>query len=214
MEQRYREIAASILDLLARLHDHPLDAKELDELRSADFPRGLGLDISDPITRVAVDAMSAVLDELPLSLTSSTADDLARAHADIYVSHALGLNPREGLWVDSGAVLRQGSVLRLRSLYLRHGMKPAEQLGRPDDHLVRQLDFASHLLRSPSATALDVAGFLDGHPLRWLPTFADRLDRHGGAPFYVALAQLTAAALRGIRDALAAEEPAQVRLCG
>lgn len=198
--------ASDDLELLAQLHDREPTKRVLSVLRRHPLEASLGLVLTSRDALAALDAMRAALDALPASIDSATLDDLAAGYADVYLRYAYRAAPTESVWLTEDGLERQGPMFALRDTYRRHGLKVADSERRPDDHLVLQLRFAAHCVKSAKGPedAAGVAVFLDQHLLRWIRRFASRLAHTGAPDLYVALALVTATYLDEFRDHLTA----------
>ncbi len=75
----------------------------------------------------------------------------------------------------------------------------------PDDHLVLQLQFLSHLFNTQvNLEGLEsIARFMDEHLLRWLMSFAERVALRCDTAYFAGVAMLTASYCEELRDLLA-----------
>lgn len=189
---------------LAALHDRELDAATIAALKEVDFPTGLGLLPASEAAGEAWRFMAAAVAALPDAPTAADLDDLAADHAAIYLTGAYGASPCESVWLDDERLICQAPMFALRDIYARAGLASADWRRRPDDHLVLQLLYVAHALRTAATDgARPLATILDEHLLRWLPDFAARVASRAAHPFHAGLALLTAAWCDGLRDALA-----------
>jgi TorA maturation chaperone TorD len=131
-------------------------------------------------------------------------DAIAADHADIYQRYHYRASPTESVWRTEDGLERQAPMFQVQQWYRRHGLKVDDADKRPDDHIVLQLQFVAHVVEQAGAAGdlVAVARFLDEHPLVWVGEFAERLGARGAAPFYAALAALTAAYLDELREHL------------
>lgn len=202
-EDRFRAVVGADLETLAALHDREMDAETLQTLGVIGFPRGMGLEFQSEAGIRALEMMMRVVDDLGPS-TPDLLDELAAGYADVYLIHGVGASPSESPWIDKDGLERQQPMLDLRSWYARHGLRVKDWAVRPEDHIVHQLQFLALLIaQGQGDDSLDEAArFLAGHPLTWVSRFAERLEKRGGPPFYVALAALTSAYLAEVHDLL------------
>ncbi len=199
------EIAEALAEdagMLAALHDRELTPGAIAALLEAGFPANLGLLPANDAARAAWRKMAAAL---PRNADGAALDLLAADYAAIYLTGAFGASPCESVWLDEDHLVCQAPMFALREIYAAAGLAAENWRRRPDDHLVLQLLYIAHALRR----ALEpddwrrLAALLDGHLLRWLPGFAERVGRRAKAPFYAALAGLTLLWCEQLRDLLA-----------
>ncbi len=206
-ESTIDDIAAALaedFDLLAHLHDCEVSADTLQGLRRHRLQDWFGLRLRRPAGKAALGALDRALADLPAEIDAATLDDLAADYADIYLTYRYRTAPSESVWFDDDGLERQATAFAVRDWYLQAGVAPNDPQKRPDDHLVLQLRFASHLCRLNGATALVEAGrFLDQHLLRWVDRFCADVSSQCLTPFYAALAETTAAHLDEARDLIA-----------
>lgn len=188
-------------DMLAALHDRELTAQTLAALRAVGFPQNLGLLPNDEAMREAWGLMAGALAQA----ASASLDDLAADYASVYLTGACGASPCESAWTDDDHLVCQDAMFALRRIYAGAGLAAADWRRRPDDHLVLQLLYLAHVLRT--ADSLDalrkLATAMDEHLLRWLPDFAERVAARCATPFYAVLQRLTFLWCDRLRDRLA-----------
>jgi TorA maturation chaperone TorD len=190
-------------ETLARLHDRELDAATLAALRDIGFPDNLALLPQDDAARGAWAAMRAAVPPEP---SFSDIEALAVEYAAAYLTGAYNVSPCESFWLDEDHLHCQAPMWSLREVYAAAGLAAADWRKRPDDHLVLQLQYIAHALRRAAGadfSAVDLAGMMDEHLLRWLPDFAARLAQRAELPFYAALAHLTLAWCNSLHRLLA-----------
>lgn len=195
---------AADLDLLAELHDRPLTAAAIAAAREAPFSSQLALSLASPAGHASLSAIDESLSSLPGVLAQEVLDAIAADHADIYQRYHYRASPTESVWRTEDGLERQAPMFQVQQWYRRHGLKVDDADKRPDDHIVLQLQFLAHVVEQARAAGdlVAVARFLDEHPLTWMAEFAARLGERGAAPFYTALAALTAAYLEELREHL------------
>jgi TorA maturation chaperone TorD len=108
----------------------------------------------------------------------------------------------------SGLGLLMGEpVSQVLSAYREAGLDMGDARGLLPDHVVAELEFMAFLAGQEAATAQDAPAqarawqarqqrFLAEHLLCWSPAFLTRIEKHARRPFYVQIADLTAALLR------------------
>lgn len=209
-EADWKELVAALADdaeSLAALHDRELVPAMIAALKEVDFPDNLGLLPASPIVQDAWAFMRAAIADLPAAPSQGAIDDLAAEYAAVYLTGAYGASPCESVWLDDDHLICQGPMFELRELYAAKGVATENWRLRPDDHLVVQLIYIAHALRT-AQTDEDwraLADMLDNHLLRWLPDFAARVAGRAALAFYAALAALTAAWCDALRNILAAQ---------
>jgi len=192
--------AAEDLRTLAWLHAAERDSATWLALHDQGFPRGLSLAVADAAVFQALDEALEALDQQQRLHAQRTDDTLAADYADIYLTHTLQASPCESVWLDEDHLMLQGPSLSVRDLYRRHGLAVQDWRRMPDDHLSHELEFVAHLLDEGDAAA--AAAFLDLHLLRWLPEFTARVAQRSRSALYAALAVMTLAACRDLRQRL------------
>lgn len=204
----WHELAAALAEdaeSLAALHDRELVPSMIGAIKEVSFPDSLGLLPATPGARDAWTLMRAAVADLPAAPSQRELDDLAAEYAAVYLTGAYGASPCESVWLDDDHLICQGPMFELRELYAARGLGTGNWRLRPDDHLVVQLSYVAHALRT-AHTDEDLralADMLDEHLLRWLPDFAARVAGRAALAFYVGLAALTAAWCDGLRNGLA-----------
>lgn len=190
---------------LAALHDRELTPALVAALKEVGFPANLGLLPATPAAQDAWALMDAAVAALPAAPDASEMDDLAAEYAAVYLTGAYGASPCESVWLDDDHLICQGPMFALRERYAAKGLAAENWRLRPDDHLVVQLSYIAHALRS-GQTDDDwraLAEMLDMHLLRWLPDFAGRVAGRAALAFYAGLAAVTATWCDALRDILA-----------
>ena len=190
---------------LAALHDRELTPEMISALREARFPACLGLLPTTPAAIEAWHAMGNAVTALPSESDAAAVDELAAEYAAIYLTGAYGASPLESVWTDDDRLTCQAAMFQWRELHAAAGLAASDWRQRPDDHLVLQLLHLAHAARTATKDEdwRVVARILDEHTLRWLPTFAARVATRTNAPFYAALAALTASWIDALRDLVA-----------
>jgi TorA maturation chaperone TorD len=202
---RLQAAASEDLLILALLHDRELDRELIHALWRDCYEDFLGLRLQGGRAAHALGLLREGLTEIPTELCQATLDRLAADYADIYLTYGLRASPCESVWLDDDNLTLQEPTFRVRAWYRRYGLAVADWRKRSDDHLVYELRFLAHLLdgEAEAADLTEVARFMDEHPLRWVPRFAERVAGRCGTQFYAGLALLTAAYLDELRDLLA-----------
>jgi TorA maturation chaperone TorD len=202
--ESFLQRTAEDLEILARLHDREPDAELAASLRAIDFPASLTLPLDDEAGREARMIMEKSLALLPPRVEQQVLDELAADYASIYLNHGIGVSPLESVWTDEDGLVCQDSMFQVRQWYESHGLRVPDWRKRPDDHLVYQLQFVAHLLRSQEKDRLELAAtFLDEHLLRWLSRFSERVLSRCETPWFAGVAAITAAYVEALRDLLA-----------
>lgn len=205
MNASWLEALAEDAETLALLQDRELNAEILLGLRHLSFPGNLALQADDEATK-AYQLMVAAIAALPVEFDPATLDELAADFAAIYLNGGYGASPSESVWLSDDHLICQESMFALRRIYAAKGLAAPDWRIRPDDHLVYQLQFVAHCLRTGRSTDdwRALAVFLDEHPLRWLGDFAQRVAHRCDTAFYAALSLLTAGWVEQLRNILAA----------
>lgn len=196
---------ATDLAMLAALHDREPTASLLQVLRETEFPHGLGLQLVGESGVQAVELMHRVVANLPLTFEEGRLNELAADYAGIYLNYGIHASPLESVWLDEENLTCQDSMFQVRAWYEQYGLGAENWRIRPDDHLVLQLQFLSHLFSTaPTLAGLrEAAQFMDEHLLRWLTPFAERVAARCDTAYFAALALLTGAYGEELRDLLA-----------
>jgi len=195
---------ADDLSLLASLHDREPTAAIIAAARQAPLAEQLGLSLQTERGRDALAAFARMLATLPDPVDAAALDDLAAGFTEVYLRHSYRAAPTESVWMTEDGLERQAPMFAVRECYKRAGLKVDDAASRPDDHLVLQLQFVSHLARvarEPGDLAV-AARFLDEHLLRWVGQFAERLIAARAPDYYAALALVTACYADELRDHL------------
>jgi len=202
---------AEDLSMLAALHDAEPNAALVEGLRKNDLTECFGLKLEGSEGHQALELMRQALQILPHRLDDAALNELAVDYASIYLNHGIQASPEESVWIDDDHLICQESMFQVREWYQRYGLAVPDWRKRPDDHLVTQLQFLSHLFSSnlPDTPLRDAARFMDDHLLRWLSLFSSRVAQRCATPFFAGAATLTAAYCEELRDLLAVllEEP-------
>jgi TorA maturation chaperone TorD len=195
---------ADDLIALAVLHNGELEAALLGRLRSVGFPASLQLKLQSEPGHQALAMMRQGLEQIPVEPEQRTLDELAADYAAIYLNNTHRASPSESVWVDEEGLAMQEPMFQVREIYARYGLVAQDWRRRPDDHLVHQLQFLSHLVEHQRGkdSLLEAARFLDEHLLRWLEPFAVRVAGRCGTLFYAGLALLTATYVDELREHL------------
>ena len=199
-----RRAISEDLAMLAVLHDREADAQTLERLRKEPFEAWLGLRLLSSESRAALDFMDQALAELPDVVDEAVLDRLAVEYARIYLNHHYSASPEESVWLTVENIVRQEPMFEVRAAYRRHGLEAEDWRRRPDDHLVMQLLFLSHLFAKVAGNdaLIDAARFLDRHTLVWIRDFAGALAARAEQKFYVGLALTTACYVDELRNYL------------
>ncbi|MEW7977142.1 MAG: molecular chaperone TorD family protein [Candidatus Sedimenticola endophacoides] len=190
--------------MLASLHNKEPDAELLRLLRDERFPEGLGLRLVEERGAQAVAFMQRALSALPDQMGQADLDELAADYADIYLNHGIQASPLESVWTDDENLVCQDSMFQVREWYQQHGLMSTDWRIIPDDHLVLQLQFLSHLFAAGKTMddLREIARFMDEHLLRWLTSFAERVAGRCATPYFAGIALLTGAYSEELRELL------------
>ncbi|MCG7938688.1 MAG: molecular chaperone TorD family protein [Candidatus Thiodiazotropha lotti] len=191
--------------MLTRLHAKEPDADFLELLVEYEFPSTMALNLVSEEGKKANQFMQRVIEMMPEQFDDEYLDTLAADFADIYLNHSLQASPLESVWIDEEKLTCQESMFQVRAWYESYGLKAENWRIRPDDDLVLQLQFISHLFSiSESIKELeDIARFMDEHLLRWLGQFTSRVVHRSATPYYSGIALLTGAYCEELRDLIA-----------
>jgi TorA maturation chaperone TorD len=207
LQSRIGESLADDAEMLAWIHSREIAPSMLLELRAIGFPDNLALLPNGSRAKEAWTAMRSAIGPLPQDGQEQAFDQLAADYAAIYLTAAYGVSPCESAWFDDDHLVCQDAMFQLREIYRAAGLCAADWRRRPDDHLVLQLAYISHAVRS--VKNLDdwrgIARVMDEHLLRWLPEFAARIAHRCETAFYAGLAVLTIAWCDEFRDLIAAQ---------
>ncbi|MES9978970.1 MAG: molecular chaperone TorD family protein, partial [Candidatus Thiodiazotropha sp. 6PLUC5] len=161
----FMQAIADDLLMLTRLHIKEPDAELLEILVNHEFPKTMGLKLVSEDGEKASHFMCQMIETLPSSFDDEFLDLLAADYADIYLNHSLQASPLESVWIDEEKLTCQESMFQVRAWYENYGLKAENWRIRPDDDLVLQLQFISHLFSiADSVQELeDIARFMDEH---------------------------------------------------
>ncbi|MES9827614.1 MAG: molecular chaperone TorD family protein [Candidatus Thiodiazotropha sp.] len=203
--QTFYQAVADDLEMLALLHVKEPDCKILEALRDCNFPYSMGLKLVTQEGINAIDLMGRVVESLPDRFDDDFLDLLAADYADIYLNHSLQASPLESVWLDEEQLTCQESMFQVRTWYEIYGLMVENWRIRPDDDLVLQLQFVSHLfsISESEKNLKDAARFMDEHLLRWLGEFSNRVANRCATPYFAAVGLLTAVYCEELRDLLA-----------
>lgn len=201
----FRQSVAEDLQELAWLQDRELSYAIVEELKQVNFPDNLGLSLQSSASQEALDFMRQAIVELPIPIDKKSLDNLAVDFAAIYLNNSLHASPYESVWLTEEGLTRQEPMFQVRHWYQKYDLAVPDWRTRPDDHLVLQLQFISHLfsLDDQLDTLREAGRFLDEHLLRWLKLFASRVAGRCESAFYAGLVLLVAQYLDELRDLLA-----------
>ncbi len=135
-------------------------------------------------------------------ITAGDEDDRAAEHYRI-LTH--DLVPDAGVFFEADGMLGGPLARELHSLMMDQGFEPDES-ARSTGHIVNELGFMAHLVRSRRADVL--AAFWFGHASGWMPLVSMVLRRSDAPPFE-ALGQAMDVALADIELSCAGEMPAE-----
>ena len=207
----FRHAVAEDLRELAILQEGELTHALLQEIKELDFPQNLGLKLQKDHGKEAWVFMHKAITEIPVPIEKAILDKLATDFAAIYLNNTLRASPYESVWLTEDGLTRQAPMFQTRAWYEKYGLMAADWKTRPDDHLVLQLHFVSHLFKldDKKETLQEASRFLDEHLLRWITDFAGRVANRCETTFYAGIVILTAQYLDELRDMLAQilEEP-------
>ena len=203
--QSFCDVVSDDLKLLASLNGNELSTDSILQLKTIDFPRHLGLLLSEPKAEPVLTTLNQTVKNWPDVLPKKTKDLLDMDFAGIYLNHAYRASPQESVWVDEENLAMQQSMFQVREFYKRYGLEVENWRIRPDDHLVTQLQLIAYVFSGEIKLGelKDIAQFLDEHLLRWVMSFAERAAMHCETAFYASLVLLTAFYLEELRDLLA-----------
>lgn len=193
------------LALLARLNEAPPDGRQLEDLAAVPVGDWFGLRLDTELYRRGVAVTEAALDAMPRPITAAALDELAVDFTNIHYVNAYRATPTESPWMDKDGLERQQPMFAVAEWYRRHSLAAVNRNLRPEDHLVLQLQFLSHLASHATSKAdlAEMAAFMDAHILRWIGRFAERIAARCATPYYAGLVTLLAGYLEECRDLLA-----------
>ncbi len=194
---------ADDLQLLALLHDREISSPRLEQLQEFSFVQDLQVKLHSAMASETVKRLDQVTAGWAKECQSELIDELASDYAAIYLNHTYRASPLESVWIDDENLSCQQPMFRVRKIYEKYGLACENWRMRSDDHLVCQIQFYIHLLKSEviSETIIkDLAQFYDEHLFRWLGKFSQRVADRCHTEFYALLAILTHCYLEQIRD--------------
>jgi len=113
--------------------------------------------------------------------------------------------PYGSVWLDKTKTVMGDSTAQVAAVYQTHGLQLADDFPELPDHIAVELEFLSYLAfqqrqaqatgNQDEATRLATAqlGFINELLTPWLTPFCQAIIEDGEAPFYMALAECTAA---------------------
>lgn len=137
---------------------------------------------------------------------ASILDDLTCDYTCLFIGPGkLPAPPWESVYVTGQDVIFQESTLEVRNAYRKEGYLPVGYPKVADDHVAIECSFIQKLAENASMAFQDgdvtecrrllevQTSFLEGHLLRWLPCFADRIGKQTRAgQFYPTIARCLA----------------------
>lgn len=203
-ERSFAEAVAGDLLLLADLHDREPTAEVVAAVQAGPVQEHLGMLFKSEPSLAALEAFWLAADALPKPVTAEVLDQLAAGFADVYLRYTYRAAPTESVWLTDDGLERQEPMLQVRAFYRRHNVRVTDWANRPDDHLVLQLRFIAHLMRSGDAGPdfKAAAQFMDEHILRWIRSHSIQLVQARAPDWYAALSLLTTSYLEELRDHL------------
>ena len=134
---------------------------------------------------------------------------LKKDYAAAFVGpHDLPAPPWESVYASGKRLLFQVSTLEIREIYRSQGLLPEQYPHVADDHIALELDFMANLAKrmqdayvAQNAQALVEArgisaSFLEGHLLKWIPSFTDDLATWKQDSWYTLAAKLLVAFIK------------------
>lgn len=124
--------------------------------------------------------------------------------------------PYGSVWLDKTKTVMGDSTAQVAAVYQTHGLQLADDFPELPDHIAVELEFLSYLAfqqRQAQATgnqdeatrlATTQLGFINELLTPWLTPFCQAIIEDGEAPFYMALAECTAAFVAADSTALLA----------
>ncbi len=193
------------LMLLRNLHAVELSPQTMAEVKTFGFPGCLQLQLDSAQAKEVFVLLDEAMETWGDTPDPTAIDVLAADFAGIYLNNACGAAPQESFWLDDDHLVMQQPMFQVRTIYSDFGLRVADWRRCPDDHLVHELGFIAHVLKSPPFrdSMHHVAGFMDEHLLRWLGSFANRVASRCDTSFYAGLAMLTGLYCERLRDLLA-----------
>ncbi len=127
--------------------------------------------------------------------------------------------PWESVYLNKDNLLFQEETLEVRSWYYSYGLEITNKYKEPDDHIGLELAFLAHLASLSLSTFNEgdeskfeemlsaQRRFLSAHPLRWIPTWCNLVEKHAHTDFYRGVALILRGALIKIAEILDLEIP-------
>jgi len=198
----FYRIISEDLAVLTLLHDKEPTAELLQSLRTENFPSVLGFKLIYETGSQAMTLLQSALQAMPERMDIALLDSLAADYANIYLNYGIQVSPEESVWVDEENLACQDSMFQVRNWYEQYGLEAENWRVRPDDHLVLQLQFLSHLFSSGKnlEDLRNIAQFMDEHILRWIMPFAERVAGRCDTAYFAGLAMLTGCYCEELRD--------------
>jgi TorA maturation chaperone TorD len=196
---------AATYTLLSRIWGAEVDEGLYRQLRLTAFPRLPQLPAMD----------QALSDDASNRLTLLAID---YARLCLGSDHREGADPYESVHRNKEGLMMQDDWEAVLRLYTELGLSRTEGTHETEDHLALELECMAQLCARQEAAlqarALPEASWwleqqtqmLDEHLLRWVPSFARRVEKLGQTDFYKAFGALTREFLKMDRDFLAAPE--------
>ncbi|MGE0804140.1 MAG: molecular chaperone [Burkholderiaceae bacterium] len=131
----------------------------------------------------------------------------------------LGAAPWESVYVNKDRAVFQLETAAVSRWYERFGVAIASDYNEPADHVGLEFSFMAHLANLTVQASMDEdgeevgrliaaqRGFVGQHLARWVPAWADEVERNAKTGCYVALAALARAAVAELQSFFAVSLP-------
>jgi TorA maturation chaperone TorD len=152
--------------------------------------------------------------------TNGTISDLKVDYTRLFDhTDRIPVAPWESVYLNTDNLLFQEQTLGVRSWYNAYGLEITNKYKEPDDHIGLELAFLAHLANLSLNTLKEgdeskfeemlsaQRRFLSAHPLRWIPTWCNLVEKHAHTDFYRGVALILRGALMKIAEVLDLEIP-------
>ena len=183
---------AQVYELLAAVFRRPLNARQLEGLRTTDMLAAMAAAGIDPGDGFTTDPFETVLDRLAIDYTQ------------LFHGPETHIVPYQSVLLDKGDELMGPAALEVRNFMAQAGFEVTRDSGELPDHIGVELAFLAALAqREAAARETDDAQtaerigllqrqFLAAHLGRWAGLFADKVQARASTGFYAAMADFLA----------------------
>ncbi|MDR0310947.1 MAG: molecular chaperone TorD family protein [Acidobacteriota bacterium] len=182
---------------LARLYRVEVDAPLLQQLGEMGFPTECG----DPNLAEGYRMLTDWLRDPGSDPLTDLAVDYARTFLGAGVFQGVVANPYESVYTSEKRLIMQEARDQVLAVYRAKGLRCAEPMELPEDHIALELEFLAYLCRETLNVINDRARvstllkeqkeFIERHPAKWIPAFCADIAKCAATDFYKAVGKIT-----------------------